>query len=79
MNKTLAAFTPINHPTPEYLCVSEIDGDRIEVTVRAPMEHKGVAPGVAGPTAAIVMTANEFLRVFTDAVNNYGLNKHLQG
>lgn len=69
--KNLAAFTAPAAQSPPYISVNEVLGDRIEITVRS-----APSPGhVYGPQAFISLSADEFVRLFADALNTYGLNR----
>lgn len=75
MSKTLAAHTDLMPNYPAFISVSETETGEISVTVRG----RAKLSQVSGAQAEIRLPVTEFLRVFTDALNNYGLNKHIKG
>lgn len=62
MDRNIAAFTPVEHPYPQYVSINDRDG-LIEITVRSPAD----ADDNCGPIAAIRMTREAFKALIDEA------------
>ena len=69
--RCLAAFTAQGANYPEYVNISLVKDDRVEITVRAPVDHHpDPAYAVAGDTTKMSLTTDQFRKLCFDVVDN---------
>jgi hypothetical protein len=63
--RCLAAFTASGANYPEYVNISLVKDDRVEITVRAPVDDRHI-----GATTKMSLTTDQFRKLCFDVVDN---------
>jgi hypothetical protein len=65
--KNIEVYTELGRYFPPFISINEIDGERIEITVRSdkPQEH------ICGNTSTVVMSKEEFKKLLDEMNKNF--------